>query len=558
MNSFSDKIPPSFDKRTDDFAKWSRKFRLWMTITEVDLRNRGALLLLHLDDDTQDRISDLVSEEDIAKDTAVDVILEHLKRFFGKDESVTTFELYEQFESFKRPVEMTISEYCDEFDRRLKKLQAKGTQLPEPVLVFKLLKSANLSEFEEMLVRATIGEYKYVNMAKQLKKVFPVGASVGESMGGINDVHSKDKPREVKETLYHRGNRYRCDDRSFSNISGSANYSQDTRNLTPKKLTGTNQLEMHGNGIRCLICDSLMHYMKDCTHRVDNKYRINKEDGLDPDEVKFSNDRSFTYDIAEVEAHHTVHHCHLRFESDHRVGEKPTYTEKESTKVRLITNQPTQRQAKYMDEEDADESQIHEGTINMEENREEQDQVTHDELDTITDSASDEKVSDEEKLEGEESETDEPKGRPRKYTKPTVRRATKGNIYSSKKAISASNSKKMDAPTLVVSRGYKQLKAKYKGAASGHLHQGIKIKKRKRRARCKKVQRREKRRISYTVFKSKLETKMLWKGKKQWKRRKKRRVWDGKLDRGSWDWLERLSSRRRERREVKYKERKCV
>ena len=145
MNSFSDKIPPSFDKRTDDFAKWSRKFRLWMIITEVDLRKRGALLLLHLDDDTQDRISDLVSEEDIAKDTAVDVILEHLKRFFGKDESVTTFELYEQFESFKRPEEMTIGEYCDEFDRRLKKLQATGTQLPEPILVFKLLKSANLS-----------------------------------------------------------------------------------------------------------------------------------------------------------------------------------------------------------------------------------------------------------------------------------------------------------------------------------------------------------------------------------------------------------------------------
>ena len=42
-------------------------------------------------------------------------------------------------------------------------------------------------------------------------------------------------------------------------------------------------------------------------------------------------------------------------------------------------------------------------------------------------------------LEGEESETDEPKGRPRKYTKPTVRRATTDIIYSSKKATCASN-----------------------------------------------------------------------------------------------------------------------
>ena len=92
MYSFSDKTPPSFDEQTDDYERWVRKFRLWMAITEVEPRKRGALLLLHLDDDTQDRILDLVAEEDIDKDTSVAVILEHLKTFFGIDESVSTFD----------------------------------------------------------------------------------------------------------------------------------------------------------------------------------------------------------------------------------------------------------------------------------------------------------------------------------------------------------------------------------------------------------------------------------------------------------------------------------
>lgn len=582
MSSFSDKTPPSFDKRTDDFSKWRKKFWLWSNITEVEKRKLGSLLLLRLDDDTQDRINELISDEDLIKDDAPEVILQHLNTLFGKDESVTTFELYEQFESFKRPVDMTIAEYCDEFDRKLKKLQAKGTQLPEPVLVLKLLKSANLSEFDERLVRATIGEHKYANMAEQLKRVFPIGASVRETVSDRNNLHIKDEPREVNETLYYRGNS-RDDNRSFSNKSGSANYSLGTHNTTPNKLRGTNKLDMHGNVTRCLICDSVKHYMKDCTHRFDNKFRINKGKCLESDEVKSSDDGSFTYEIADVEARHTVHPCRLRFEIEHIAGEKATDTEKECNKVKLVTNQPTQMQARYMVEEDVDEfrirqcnpeqvphgtseaqveivpeSQIHTGTLYAEENIKEQDQVTHD-------ASNDEEVSDEEKSVSEQVETVETRGRQRKYTKSKVIRATKGNnnIYCSKKATSALKSKKLDGPTVVSRRAYKHWKAKHKGAyagaASGHLHQGTKMKKRKKkRVRYNKVQRREKRRIRYAVFKSKQETKALWKGKgkKPWKKRKKRRVWDGKIHKGSWNLLEKLEGRRSEEKEVEYKERK--
>ena len=62
MNSFSDKSPPPFVRNIDDFNKWLRKFKLWLTITEVDKKKHGALLLLRLDDDTQDRINELMKE----------------------------------------------------------------------------------------------------------------------------------------------------------------------------------------------------------------------------------------------------------------------------------------------------------------------------------------------------------------------------------------------------------------------------------------------------------------------------------------------------------------
>ena len=319
MNSFSDKTPPSFDKRTDDFAKWLRKFRLWLTITEVDKKKQGALLLLRLDDDTQDRVSELVSDEDIVKETAVETILGHLKTLYGRDESVTTFELYEEFECLKRPINMNISEYCDEFDRKLKKLEAKGTKLPAPVLVLKLLKSSNLSESEERLVRATTAEHTYDKLLKQLKKIFPFSPTgVREAVGSINDLHIKENASEVNEILYYRGKRYTLDDGSFSNEDRNVNYGQRieksghyglgvSNNTTTKKVRGTNTLDIHDNVMRCLICDSVMHLKEDCLHRFDKVYSINQEDCLEGQYQEWSSDDGiFSYEIVEVEATHTV------------------------------------------------------------------------------------------------------------------------------------------------------------------------------------------------------------------------------------------------------------
>ena len=320
MYSFSDKTPPSFDKWTDDYEKWVRKFRLWMAITEVEPRKRGALLLLHLDYDTQDRVMDLMAEEDIDKDESVDVILEHLKTFFGLDESVSTFELYKQFESLKRPIDMTISEYCDQFDRIFKKLQAKGTQLPESVLVLKLLKSSNLSEFEERLVRATVEEQKYSNMTEQLKKVFPVGVSSKEAVGDINSLHINDEPRELKEILYYNGNRYSRED-SFCYKSGSVNYTEGkhkTRSTRYRRVT--NNLGVHLDVRRCLVCDSVMHLKKDCPHRSDEESSINQEGGLEEsDHIQYSDDGCCTYEIVTIETHHTGHPCDLK------IGENITH-----------------------------------------------------------------------------------------------------------------------------------------------------------------------------------------------------------------------------------------
>ena len=157
-NHFSDKSPPPFNSSTDDYSKWKQKFKLWKEITEVDKKKQAALMTLRLDDTTQEAILEVMTHAQMKEENGADTLVGHLDKMFKKDESITAFELYERFESYQRPAELSIKEYCAEFQKLLSKVKASGTQLADHVLAYRLLKSANLSDTESQLVKATISK----------------------------------------------------------------------------------------------------------------------------------------------------------------------------------------------------------------------------------------------------------------------------------------------------------------------------------------------------------------------------------------------------------------
>ena len=57
--NFTDKTPPCFNAKYDDYSKWKRKLNLWKSVTEVEKKKHAGLILLRLDDDTQDTILEL-------------------------------------------------------------------------------------------------------------------------------------------------------------------------------------------------------------------------------------------------------------------------------------------------------------------------------------------------------------------------------------------------------------------------------------------------------------------------------------------------------------------
>ena len=75
---------------------------------------------------------------------------------------------------------MNINDYIIEFAKRNSKLKEHSIELPDAVLAYRLLNSANIGTEKEQLARATISKLTYVNMKDQLRKIFDE-TSVGSS-----------------------------------------------------------------------------------------------------------------------------------------------------------------------------------------------------------------------------------------------------------------------------------------------------------------------------------------------------------------------------------------
>ena len=278
-SSFSEKVPPAFDKQKDSYEKWKKRFKLWQTVTNVPKEKQGSYLVLRLDDDTQENILENVDEDELNSESGVETVIQHLDSLLLKDKTVSAFEIIEEFESFKRKPNQSMSDFCNEFHKKLSKTRAYGEDMFDSILAYRLFKAANLSEEKENLVRATITEVTYDNMSEQLKKIF--------SSTVANSDHA-----EQEDTFYFNNmkNRRPYYQNKYKQ-SGSSSYNRGKK--------GKNPLDKSGNITRCAICESVNHWANQCPDRkkTHNTYHQENSDQEESDNDFESYHTQADYDI---------------------------------------------------------------------------------------------------------------------------------------------------------------------------------------------------------------------------------------------------------------------
>ena len=256
--------------------------KFWELATNISAKKRAAVVFLTLTGKAREAVLE-VDPEQFDADDGLTKLYEKLDGLFKEDKSQATLNAYERFEKYKRSAEMNIADFRVEFDRLVQQLRFYAIELPEAVLAYRALKSANLSLENEKLVRATVPDITLKEMMKQIQKVVGVDTP-GETSDSLDRIQVKQEPNvnyaaaetntydqlvEETEEVYYgsqgysgRWNQGRGYRRGRNN--NRRGFRGARANRGAKK---TNPPGPDGKTSTCKICGSFMHWVRDCPHK---------------------------------------------------------------------------------------------------------------------------------------------------------------------------------------------------------------------------------------------------------------------------------------------------
>ena len=286
---------------TKAYDRYKTELSLWKTITTVPAKKLGPVVALSLPDDHESRIKDKVFEqmtiEELSSDTGYDDLIKLMDSILLKDSLSEAFEKYNDFEKFSRTTE-TVYEFIEEFDLKYKRLTKFKIKIPSEILAFKLLIHVNITPEEQMLVKSGIDYSLKDTMYEQTKtslKKFKTECSGGAVPNSFNiktESVNVTYPRGGSRSLQHRGSfqrgrgsygdsgaqrafgtgygKFRQNSARQKNIRFAGNSDTYKGNQNRYNSRQSNPISPDGNIMRCIVCDSKLHLIRDCPHSYEN------------------------------------------------------------------------------------------------------------------------------------------------------------------------------------------------------------------------------------------------------------------------------------------------
>ena len=248
--------PPGLDKGKC-FEIYRKEILAWGELTDVPKSKQGIVVALSLPEDDETHIRERVFEQiplkDLKTDDGLIILLNFLDKHCGKDELVDSLERYEDFESFEREDGQSIHNFISLFDLKYKRIERKNMKLAPEVLAFRLLKKANITRTEKLLILTGMDFENKPALYKQAKK----------ALIKFKDCLSISSANNCEENLFSQFNR----EKSW-NIQGKDNQ-------RPIKANGVLRKKINPSGgdgkiLKCLSCGSFRHLLDDCPDSWEN------------------------------------------------------------------------------------------------------------------------------------------------------------------------------------------------------------------------------------------------------------------------------------------------
>lgn len=301
------KNPPEFNSSGKPYERYIEEVKAWELVTDLHKDKKGLALALSLPEHDpsgiRDKVFNEVKLENIKGENGVKTLITFMDKLFKKDDLSDTYEKYTLFNRYQRTAGIKMEDFVIEFEKLYNKSKNKDMELPQAVLMFKLLDASNLSHGERMIVLTGVDYDKkdtlFTQMKASLKKfhgdqAYP-GAETNFGQKAIK-TESAYAAYEEEEEAYYSGYRRNPFHRGKSR-GGYFNYGDRGRGkkydeTRPSAKKHMNPLGNDGRPLRCTSCDSVRHFMKDCPHSYENSekaYEVEEDvvlfTGANPNEL---------------------------------------------------------------------------------------------------------------------------------------------------------------------------------------------------------------------------------------------------------------------------------
>ena len=165
-------VNPTILTESTSYELWKLETRAWSVITDLEKETQAIAVALNLPNTEKNGIKERVFDEleinDLKRENGMDILFKFLDKHLLEDELVNSLKRFEEFEIFEKQNNENIREYVTKFDLKFRKLEKLNIIIPSEIVAFKLLRKANLSRHDRMIV-LTVNFVDKENMYKDMK-----------------------------------------------------------------------------------------------------------------------------------------------------------------------------------------------------------------------------------------------------------------------------------------------------------------------------------------------------------------------------------------------------
>ena len=152
---------------------WKQETLVWTVITDLGKEKQAVAVALNLPRDDKNKIKEKVFCElkldALNSENGMCILFEFLDKYLLDDELMNSLNKFEDFENFERRQSQNIREHVANFELKISKLEKLNIKLPSESLALKLLRKANLSKQDRMIVLNGINFADKGNIYKEMK-----------------------------------------------------------------------------------------------------------------------------------------------------------------------------------------------------------------------------------------------------------------------------------------------------------------------------------------------------------------------------------------------------